>query len=173
MTLGKPGAMRIGFTLVAVVGLGFSSAAPAHSRNWDAIDALRQRLEAKGARVVQRDCQSLPRVQGLYHRPSDQIVICRVHQNPAAVWDTLAHEAAHRMQDCAGGLISRPEHRQAMVNTLARYSPEDISSLRAYPSSQHNIEIEARYTAKLPPQQVMQLFDRYCSKARTTRQAQA
>ena len=50
-----------------------------------------------------------------------------------------------------------------MVNTLSRYSPQDIASLRAYPRSQHRIEIEARYTAKLPPQQVMQLFDRYCS----------
>ena len=66
------------------------------------------------------------------------------------------------MQDCAGGLISRPEHLQAMVNTLSRYSPQDIASLRER-RSQHRIEIEARYTAKLPPQQVMQLFDRYCS----------
>ena len=108
MALGNSGAMRFAIALVAVFGFGVTSAAPAHSRNWEAIDVLRQRLEAKGARVVQRDCDSLPRVQGLYHRPSDQIVSCRVHQNPAAVWDTLAHEAAHRMQACYGRSLTRP-----------------------------------------------------------------
>ena len=162
MTLGKPGAMRIGFTLVAVVGLGFSSAAPAHSRNWDAIDALRQRLEAKGARVVQRDCQSLPRVQGLYHRPSDQIVICRVHQNPAAVWDTLAHEAAHRMQACYGRSLTRPALHRQMARTLARRYPHELASLQLYPASRRLSELEARYTAKLDPDQVLNLFQRYC-----------
>ena len=162
MALGKPGAMCIGFTLIAVLGLGFSSAAPAHSRNWDAIDALRQRLEAKGARVVQRDCQSLPRVQGLYHRPSDQIVICRVHQNPAAVWDTLAHEAAHRMQACYGGSLTRPALHRQMARTLGRRYPQELASLQLYPASRRLSELEARYTAKLEPEQVLSLFKRYC-----------
>lgn len=49
-----------------------------------------------------------------------------------------------------------------MLNTLRRYSPDDVASLRAYPKQQHRSEIEARYTAQLPPQQVMKLFDRYC-----------
>ena len=78
------------------------------------------------------------------------------------VWNTLAHEAAHRMQDCVGGPLSRPDQIQLMARTLSRYSPEDMASLRAYPRSQHKAEIEARYTAQLPPRQVMQLFDRYC-----------
>ena len=162
MALGNSGAMRFAIALVAVFGFGVTSAAPAHSRNWEAIDVLRQRLEAKGARVVQRDCDSLPRVQGLYHRPSDQIVICRVHQNPAAVWDTLAHEAAHRMQACYGRSLTRPALHRQMARTLARRYPHELASLQLYPASRRLSELEARYTAKLDPDQVLSLFQRYC-----------
>ena len=112
--------------------------------------------------MVQRDCDSLPRVQGLYHRPSDQIVICRVHQNPAAVWDTLAHEAAHRMQACYGRSLTRPALHRQMARTLARRYPHELASLQLYPASRRLSELEARYTAKLDPDQVLNLFQRYC-----------
>ena len=145
---------------VVSAGVGLSTSEVYASR-WSDVDALRLRLERNGVRVTQADCKR--GLQGAYDSRRNFLIVCRAHRTPAQVWNTLAHEAAHRMQDCAGGLISRPEHLQAMVNTLSRYSPQDIASLRAYPRSQHRIEIEARYTAKLPPQQVMQLFDRYCS----------
>ena len=80
------------------------------------------------------------------------------------VWNTLAHEAAHRMQDCEGGSLARPDQIQLMARTLSRYSPKVMASLGAYPRSQHNSEIEARYTAQLPRRQLMQLFDRYCGR---------
>ena len=147
-------------TLLAAAGLGLNPSESKASR-WSDVDALRLRLERNGVRVTQGDCKR--GLQGAYDSRRNYLIVCRAHRTPGQVWNTLAHEAAHRMQDCAGGLISRPEHVQAMVNTLSRYSPQDIASLRAYPRSQHRIEIEARYTAKLPPQQVMQLFDRYCS----------
>ena len=147
-------------TVVAAAGLGLTPSESKASR-WSDVDALRLRLERNGVRVTQGDCKR--GLQGAYDSRRNYLIVCRAHRTPGQVWNTLAHEAAHRMQDCAGGLISRPEHVQAMVNTLSRYSPQDIASLRAYPRSQHRIEIEARHTAKLPPQQVMQLFDRYCS----------
>ena len=147
-------------TVVAAAGFGLTPSESKASR-WSDVDALRLRLERNGVRVTQGDCKR--GLQGAYDSRRNYLIVCRAHRTPGQVWNTLAHEAAHRMQDCAGGLISRPEHVQAMVNTLSRYSPQDIASLRAYPRSQHRIEIEARYTAKLPPQQVMQLFDRYCS----------
>ena len=146
-------------TVIAAAGLFIPSESKAS--RWSDVDALRLRLERNGVRVTQGDCKR--GLQGAYDSRRNYLIVCRAHRTPGQVWNTLAHEAAHRMQDCAGGLISRPEHVQAMVNTLSRYSPQDIASLRAYPRSQHRIEIEARYTAKLPPQQVMQLFDRYCS----------
>ena len=147
-------------TFIAAAGLGLTPSESKASR-WSDVDALRLRLERNGVRVTQGDCKR--GLQGAYDSRRNYLIVCRAHRTPGQVWNTLAHEAAHRMQDCAGGLISRPEHVQAMVNTLSRYSPQDIASLRAYPRSQHRIEIEARYTAKLPPLQVMQLFDRYCS----------
>lgn len=129
-------------------------------RTWTDVDALRDRLERNGVRVDQSKCR--PGLQGAYNSRSNHLIVCLAHRTPMQVWNTLAHEAAHRMQDCVGGPLSRPDQIQLMARTLSRYSPEDMASLRAYPRRQHKAEIEARYTAQLPPRQVMQLFDRYC-----------
>ena len=137
-----------------------AASVPVQARSWADVDALRWRLERNGVRVSQVDCQR--GLQGAYDSRRNNLVVCRAHRTPGQVWNTLAHEAAHRMQDCAGGPISKPEFTRTMLNTLQRYSPEDVASLRAYPKRQHRSEIEARYTAQLPPQQVMKLFDRYC-----------
>ena len=93
--------LRPGWLLAPCV-LALLSAGPASARSWDAIDALRDRLTRAGVRVVQQDC-SRRGLQGLYHPRSDSVVVCRSHRTPAQVWDTLAHEATHRMQRCAGG----------------------------------------------------------------------
>jgi len=132
--------------------------------SWPDIDNQRVRLEASGARVVQRDCGSRG-LQGLYHQPSATIVICRVHRDPQAVWNTLAHEATHRMQACAGGPITRSSHHPAMARTLAAWAPEELRSLMAYPPGQQVAELEARYTARLAPAKVLMLFQRYCGGA--------
>ncbi|MFM7676726.1 MAG: hypothetical protein ACKO5F_14375 [Synechococcus sp.] len=140
-------------------GLALPPAAGATS--WQAIDQLRQVLQRAGVPVVQRDCGSRG-LQGLYHPSSDTIVVCRVHRDPAAVWNTLAHEATHRMQACRGGAITDPRHHRAMAAALARRSPQDLASLKMYPPQERIGELEARYTAQLPPAQVIQLFERYC-----------
>lgn len=129
--------------------------------SWSDIDALRSSLEASGSRVVQRDCGRRG-LQGLYHQPSGTIVVCRVHRDPQAVWNTLAHEATHRMQACAGGPITRPSQRERMARALAAWAPQELRSLMAYPAGQQLAELEARYTARLAPAQVLQLFRRYC-----------
>ena len=128
---------------------------------WADIDTLRSLLMAHGTRVVQSDCNQ-PGLQGLYHDNSDTIVICRVHRDPQAVWNTLAHEATHRMQACAGGTITKPDQRQAMASALATYAPDEWRSIRIYPRDQQLGELEARYTARLPPDQIPRLFRRYC-----------
>ena len=145
---------------LALAGTANAQTPPAGS--WQAIDSLREQLEARGVRVVQDDCRRLPNVLGLYHSGSDRIVICRAHGDPAAVWDTLAHEATHRMQACRGGSLTRPDLQPAMARTLARTHPEELASLRAYPPEQRLAELEARYTAKLQPGQVLHLLQRYC-----------
>ena len=148
--------------LLTLALAGSASAQTPPAGSWQAIDSLRDQLEARGVRVVQDDCRRLPNMLGLYHPPSDRIVICRAHGDPAAVWDTLAHEATHRMQACRGGSITRPELQPAMARTLARTHPEELVSLGAYPPGQRLAELEARYTAKLEPAQVLQLLQRYC-----------
>lgn len=150
--------------LLPVLLLNLSPAAQATS--WEAVTALRSALQRVGVRVVQQDCPQKG-LQGLYHASSDTIVVCRAHNSAAGVWNTLAHEATHRMQACAGGSVARRGQAQVMATTLAKYSPNDLRALRHYPSSQHQAEVEARYTAQLPPEQVINLLHRYCGGRRT------
>ncbi len=138
-----------------------AAAAPVRPPSWRDIDNLRALLEASGSTVVQRDCNQHG-LHGLFHQQSQTIVICRVHRNPASVWNTLTHEATHKMQACAGGTITRPEHHRVMAQSLALHAPEEWRSLRLYPRSEQLGELEARYTARLDPAQVPQLFRRYC-----------
>ena len=49
-----------------------------------------------------------------------------------------------------------------MYSALARSHPAEVGSIRSYPRQQQLSELEARYTAKLPPQDVLKLFDRDC-----------
>lgn len=128
---------------------------------WADIDNLRTLLMARGTKVVQQDCNQRG-LQGLYHDGSDTIVICRVHRDPQAVWNTLAHEATHRMQACAGGSITDPRQHTAMAQALATYVPEEWRSIAIYPRQQQLSELEARYTARLAPEQVPRLLRRYC-----------
>jgi hypothetical protein len=151
----RPFLIALGMTLAFAGG-------PAAANTWEAIDTLRARLGSAGVTVIQRSCPQRG-LQGLYHSGNDTIVICRSHRSPAAVWNTLAHEATHRMQACVGGSITHRQHHRSMARSLASYAPDDLRSLRAYPRGQQLAELEARYTAQLPPEQVLQLFDRYCS----------
>ncbi|MFM1900739.1 MAG: hypothetical protein RLZZ216_1315 [Cyanobacteriota bacterium] len=141
--------------------LASGSTASVEARTWSDIDALRTRLSRAGVNVVQRDCPQRG-LQGSYHPRSDTLVVCRSHSDPNQVWDTLAHEATHRMQQCAGGAITKRDQHRALYVALSRSHPAEIASLRAYPRAQQLSELEARYTAKLPPNQVLYLFDRYC-----------
>jgi len=142
-----------------------ASSAQARDPTWQAIDQLRLLLSRSGVSVLQRDCGERG-LQGLYHHRSDTIVVCRVHTNPAGVWNTLAHEATHRMQACRGGSLTDPRYHQGMARALASRAPADLSSLRLYPPREQLSELEARYTAQLPPTQVFQLFERYCGSGR-------
>ena len=151
--------------LAAPIPAGLAQAVPAPGRRpptWADIDNLRTLLTAHGTRVVQQDCNQRG-LQGLYHNGSDTIVICRVHRDPQAVWNTLAHEATHRMQACAGGSITDPRHHPAMARALASYEPQEWRSISIYPREQQLSELEARYTARLAPDQVPRLFRRYCA----------
>jgi hypothetical protein len=143
-------------------GLAQAGTAPGQRPpTWADIDNLRTLLTTHGTKVLQQDCNQRG-LQGLYHDRSDTIVICRVHRDPQAVWNTLAHEATHRMQACAGGSITDPRQHAAMARALATYEPQEWRSIALYPREQQLSELEARYTARLAPQQVPRLFRRYC-----------
>jgi hypothetical protein len=153
-----------GLLLTAPVPAGLAQAVTTPGRrptSWADIDYLRSLLTAHGTKVLQQDCNQRG-LLGLYHNRSDTIVICRVHRDPQAVWNTLAHEATHRMQACAGGNITDPRQHSAMARALSTYEPQEWRSIALYPREQQLSELEARYTARLAPDQVPGLFRRYC-----------
>ncbi len=153
--------LKEGLVLFLIMPWVLLSPAPGHAQTWAAIDALRNKLTAHGVRVLQRDC-SRRGLQGAYHPKSDTLIVCRNHRNAAQVWNTLAHEATHRMQSCSGGSITHPEHHLMMSQVLRREARQEWRSIMAYPRNQHVAELEARYTARLPAHDVLKLFDRYC-----------
>lgn len=150
--------LPIGMAVVLDAAPGLSQSA------WQSIDRLRTLLGQSGVQVVQRHCNQRG-LQGLYHQPSDTIVICQSHRDPAAVWNTLAHEATHRMQACRGGAITDTRYHRSMASAIASQDPNDLHSLRLYPAREQLSELEARYTARLAPEQVIQLFQRYCGRS--------
>ena len=152
--------LRPGWLLAPCV-LALLSAGPASARSWDAIDALRDRLTRAGVRVVQQDC-SRRGLQGL------------ITHAVTALWCVVPTERQHR---CGTRWPMRPpiacsdapavrspiSHHRAMYAALSRSHPDEVRSMRGYPRQQQLAELEARYTAKLPPKEVFRLFDRYCA----------
>ena len=96
-------------SMLVVLASNVLPAIPAQAVCWEDTDVLRNKLTQAGVRVVQKNC-SQRGLQGLDHPSIDTLVMCRSQKSPVQVWDTLAHEATHRMQHCAGGPISNQKH---------------------------------------------------------------
>lgn len=133
------------------------------------IEELTTLLKNKGIRVLE-DNSCKDNVLGYYVSVSagqdPSIVFCSNNLNmndKNATWDTLAHEAAHAMQDCNGGNIADP-------NTFAFWEEQMQGHARAsyrtihgeYSKSQYKDEIEARMMERLPDWEVIDKFKTYC-----------
>ena len=126
-------------------------------------------IEQTGTDVVYTNCKedfNKPDVYGFYifdaETKVDHLILCKDHidaRDPAAIWETLAHEVTHVMQACHGGPVLKDE---AIDRVLARMPEDDLEVLQQYPDEKLRIEVEAFNMENEDPALVVELFKRYC-----------
>ena len=145
-------------------------AAPAQARTWANVNELVRLVEATGTTVRVQACEE----RGLYgwyelaHNSQgdivkDEMVLCNttVRMNdPAHVWETLAHESVHVAQACNGWDPLVPQHHSFMYDQIR---PEYQRSLQEnYSAEDLPLEIEAFYFEDRPEETVMNIVKGQC-----------
>lgn len=88
-------------------------------------------------------------------------VVALATSSPVEAQSWLAIDALRTRLSREGVRVVQRDCPQRGLQGLYHH-PVELASLRAYPRAEQLAELEARYTAKLPPDQVLHLFDRYC-----------
>tara|TARA_E500000178_G_scaffold44324_1_gene39574 strand:+ start:1718 stop:2209 length:492 start_codon:yes stop_codon:yes gene_type:complete len=147
--------------LAFTVGLGHQS--PAKATTWDQIGGYLRLIQSAGIEaMVANDCPL--GLFGAYHAGRDVLLMCgnNIPDDPAVVWEVLAHESAHVMQVCKGGdLMPESLLAEEMEATIDK-GADTFHELALYRSGRHHVEAEARVVQALPPQQVEALFIKHC-----------
>lgn len=140
---------------------------PAQSNTMTDVETLIQALTALGTKVKAGNCEQ-KNLYGFYVPQKDQMVICLDSisgKDPSILWDTLAHEATHKMQACIGRFIMPPTHVGAMMRELKAIYPETLQDLDVYSSGEMRYELEARWMELQTPATVLQLLVTACRRA--------
>lgn len=160
--------LRGGLLGAGVAGLSLLGGYQAQAATWTDIDMLASALMQVGTKVsVVRQCNRKG-LYGFYEPRADKIVLCMNninHKDPDAVWDTLAHEATHKMQACRDGFALPDSLASRMYRDLGSLKPASIKDLQAYPSTQARYEVEARWMELQQPHVVVKLLKLACDKA--------
>ena len=139
--------------LAFTVGLGHQS--PAKATTWDQIGGYLRLIQSAGIEaMVANDCPL--GLFGAYHAGRDVLLMCgnNIPDDPAVVWEVLAHESSHVMQVCEGGdLMPESLLAEEMEATIDK-GADTFHELALYRSGRHHVEAEARVLQALPPQQV-------------------
>ena len=135
----------------------------------DKTEELADLIQKQGIGIY-RDKSCEKNVLG-YYVPRDKskapsLVLCSNNLNindRNALWDTLAHEATHAMQDCNGGNISDQQtfafwEEQMEGHARASYKTSDGE----YSRGQYKDEVEARMMERLPDWEVIEKFKKFC-----------
>lgn len=118
---------------------------------------------------------------GFYQPPKkdgsgDRLVFCsnRIDFNDtSAVWEVLAHEGAHVMQACNGGLLWKEEYHPRMLRKLKEQAPHYAKILSQYRGKDKMYELEAFDMELRTAQQVIGYFKEFCTKDSGASTAQA
>ena len=158
------------FALVA----GLAIAAPASATSWQDIKRLETLISNTGTDVSAIECEQ-EGYYGYYQfdkaKNIDKIVICKNSvdmSDPDAVWETLAHEATHTMQACAGGPIVKDARVPRVLRELQEFTPHYYRLLHTYTSAHKRVELEAFWMELRTPEFVMQTFTKLCYSDNTT-----
>jgi len=154
--------------LAVIAGLAFATPVPVFATGWKDVNLLKELVSGTGTKVLLQNCTE-GGVYGYYeYNPSadvDTLVICSNttdHKDPDAVWETLAHEATHAMQACAGGPIVEDVIVPRMLRELQELTPHYYRILMSYASSEKRTELEAFWMELRHPEYVINTFIKLC-----------
>ncbi|MDA7677498.1 hypothetical protein N8561_01270 [bacterium] len=148
-----------------------SLSTPARADSWKDVEDLIELVKGTGTKVQKLDsCDG--ETMGFYQPPrkdgsGDRLVFCTNNidmEDVSAVWEVLAHESAHVMQACNGGLIWKAEYHPRLLRNLKSRAPHYASILDQYRGRDKMMELEAFDMELKSPEQVVNIFLRACSK---------
>ena len=116
---------------------------------------------------------------GFYQQPQkdgtgDRIVFCTNNidlEDTSAVWEVLAHEGAHVMQACNGGLLWKDEYHPRMLRNLKERAPHYAKILDQYRGRDKMYELEAFDMELKTAQKVKRYFLEFCIEEEEVPQA--
>ncbi|WP_137024995.1 hypothetical protein [Synechococcus sp. UW179A] len=134
------------------------------------IELLITYVQQTGTKVEKTTCDS--NTLGFYQAPTeggggDRLVFCSNNidfNDISAVWEVLAHESAHVMQACNGGLLWKAEYHPRMLRGLKEQAPHYAQILRQYNGWDKMMELEAFDMELRPASEVISLFVNYCTR---------
>ena len=135
------------------------------------IELLIGYVEQTGTKIQKSDkCDSM--VMGFYQAPTqdgtgDRLVFCSNNidfNDISAVWEVLAHESAHVMQACNGGLLWKETYHPRILRGLKEQAPHYAQVLNRYRGRDKMIELEAFDMELKSASEVIVLFARFCSR---------
>ena len=147
---------------------GLAIAAPASATSWQDVHRLKTLISNTGTTVAAIECEENS-YYGYYQfdaeKKIDNLVICKNtvdFNDPDAVWETLAHEATHTMQACAGGPVIKDERVPRVLRELQELTPHYYRLLQSYTGSHKRKELEAFWMELRTPEFVMETFAKLC-----------
>jgi|LakMenEpi03Aug12_release.lakeMendotaPanAssembly.Ray.scaffolds.fasta_scaffold00040_128 hypothetical protein len=144
------------------------SAGPARGHTLVQIHRLETLINAAGTEtMVRHDC--LPNHAGFYERDGaglNRLVVCANNIDMAdlrAVWEVMAHEGTHVMQECSGGAVLQASQLPRTLGELRRHAPHYAKLIvEGYDQADQRIEAEAFWMELQPAEVVIDLFERHC-----------
>ena len=149
--------------LVLSVAVGLGAQPPVKATTWDQIGRYLRLIQRAGIEaMVANDCPL--GLFGAYHAGRDVLLMCgnNIPDDPAVVWEVLAHESAHAMQVCRGGNLMPEELLAEEMEATVSRGADTFHELALYRSGLHHVEAEARVVQSLSPQDVEALFIKHC-----------
>jgi hypothetical protein len=144
------------------------SAGPARGHTLVQIHRLESLINDTGTEtMVRHDC--LPNHAGFYERDGaglNRLVVCANNIDMAdlrAVWEVMAHEGTHVMQECVGGVVLQDSQLPSTLGELRRRAPHYAKLIaEGYDKAEQRIEAEAFWMELQPAEVVIDLFQRRC-----------
>jgi hypothetical protein len=147
------------------------SAGPVRGHTLVQIHRLETLINAAGTETtVSHDC--LANHAGFYERDGarlNRLVVCANNIDMAdlrAVWEVMAHESTHVMQECVGGTVLQDSQLPRTLGELSRHAPHYAKLIaEGYLPADRRIEAEAFWMELQPAEVVIDLFERHCLSA--------